>query len=302
MQKFLRALIVAGLLLSITACESKETSRAGITGVPSDPATGTVESISTPEFSTTEIASSAESVDTETTSSTEPVDTEVTSSIEPSSAVEWTSPETKYAFPDEYNTPDAKDIVINFRKYKASELKTYKIGDVGTIKVPKSFKLISEDKGIDIPGLLFETDIENIRVYIAACSDLDAQYIYSPEIMIGDKFKTKTVTGFNLNPYMPSVNMLALFPDLVTKADNCDITCGVIASDSKYDDNSVETYRDEYYGAYAGTCTSRYYQEGKTRSAVTLLVYNNSPTFTSDVCYTDLVPIAAALINEVVFS
>lgn len=291
MQKFLRALIVAGLLLSITACESKETSRDGIAGVPSDPATGTVESISTPEFSTTEITSSAE-----------PVDTEVTSSIESSSAVEWTAPETKYAFPDEYNTPDAKDIVINFREYKASELKTYKLGDAGTIKVPKSFKLISEDKGIDIPGLLFETDIENIRVYIAACSDLDAQYIYSPEIIIGDKFKTKTVTGFNLNPYMPSVNMLALFPDLVTKADNCDITCGVIASDSKYDDNSVETYRDEYYGAYAGTSTSRYYQEGKTRSAVTLLVYNNSPTFTSDVCYTDLVPIAAALINEVVFS
>lgn len=43
MQKFLRALIAVGLLLSLTACENKETNRAGIAGVPSAPATGTVD-------------------------------------------------------------------------------------------------------------------------------------------------------------------------------------------------------------------------------------------------------------------
>jgi len=35
MKKILRAMLIAGLLLSFTACTDKETSRAGIAGVPS---------------------------------------------------------------------------------------------------------------------------------------------------------------------------------------------------------------------------------------------------------------------------
>lgn len=289
MQKFLRAVLIAGLLLSFTACTDKETGKAGIAGVPSAPKTGTVES------------SSLE------TGTSDPSSVTSQSETTGSSVVEWTPPETKYIDPDAcYGDIEAAAGAIIPREYKESELKTYEFEGTGSIKVPKSFKLISEEKGDTATVLMFETDVENIRVFLIASPDLAAAKFSSPSALVQYEFSPKSSTGFRLfYPQIPVCIVGEKCPNLLkeTKYYRA-LNCGFIKADTTYADDtySVITARDDYFGAYASICTVDTTWEDNDCPAIALLVYNNSPTFTSDVCYTDLVPIAAALINEAVFS
>lgn len=294
MKKILAGILSLCLTLNITACCNKETSKAGIAGVPSASGTGTTEPSS--------VNSTPETVGT-----VEPSSVVSQSETTGSSVVEWTPPETEYINPDAcYNDMEAATITITPRKYKESELQTYEFEGTGSIKVPKSFKLISEEKGTNTSVLMFETDVENIRVFLIASPDLAAAKFSSPSALVQYEFSPKSSTGFRLfYPQIPVCIVGEKCPNLLkeTKYYRA-LNCGFIKADTTYADDtySVITDRDEYFGAYASICTVDTTWEDNDCPAIALLVYNNSPTFTSDVCYTDLVPIAAALINEAVFS
>lgn len=296
MKKILAGILSLCLTLNITACGNKETSKAGIAGVPSASGTGTTEPSS--------VNSTPETVGT-----VEPSSVVSQSETTGSSVVEWTPPETEYINPDAcYNDMEAATITITPRKYKESELQTYEFEGTGSIKVPKSFKLISEERGTTYTVLMFETDVENIRVFLIASPDVTAEkYIFAPNDLLQFTFKPKTSTGFRLGiPRIPDgLIVTEKCPNLLKKTDYyINLTSGYIKNDTKYADDtySVIIDNDEYFGAYADISPVETYSEGVPYPAFCLFVYNNSPTFTSDVCYTDLIPIAAALINEAVFS